>query len=145
MDAAETAGRHQRDPGGARDGERAAHRRRADEALLDRGGEVARPDLAGRRVEPRQLVLAQPDDDLAVEHADRRRHRAAGAYPALRLEADLDALAGREAVSDERGLERDDRARLAHLLGDTDQAGRSISTKRLRSSPRSTSRKPARR
>ncbi len=73
----------------------------------------------------------------------------AGTAPAARTcrsdsSADLDALARREAVRDERRLERDDRRRLAHLVGDADHAGRSISTNRLRSSPR-TSRKPARR
>ena len=60
----------------------------------------------------------------------------------LRLEPHLHALAGREAVRDERGLEGDDGAargqRLAHLVGDADHAERSISTKRL-SSPRRTS------
>ena len=64
------------------------------------------------------------------------------------LEPDLDAFAGREAVRDERRLERDDRAsggqRLAHLVGEANQADRSISTKRL-SSPRPTWWKPARR
>src|SRR4029077_13553211 len=67
-----------------------------------------------------QLVLAQPDDDLAVEHADRRRHRARRAHLSLRLEPDLDALAGREAVRDERRLECDDRCALAHLVRHAD-------------------------
>ena len=98
------------DPGRAADGERAADRRRADGALHDRGGEVARPDLARRRVEPAELGLGQTDDELAVEHADRRRHRAALAHRALGREPDLDALAGRKAVRDERRLERDDAA-----------------------------------
>ena len=115
----------------------------------DRGAEVARPDLARAGVEPRQLLLVESDPQLAVEHADRRRHGAARPYPPLRLAPDLDALARREAVRDQRRLERDDRAargeRLAHLLGDPDHAGRSISTKRLSSSPRTTSRNPARR
>ena len=64
-------------------------------------------------------------------------HGAGRAHLPLRLEPDLDALAGREAVRDERRLERDDGAaggqRFAHLVGDADHAGRSISTKRLSS------------
>ena len=76
-----------------------------------RGGEVARPDLPRVGVEARELVLREADDDLAVEHADRRGHGARLAHLALRLEPDLDALARREAVRDERRLERDDRAR----------------------------------
>jgi hypothetical protein len=66
----------------------------------------------------------------------------------LGLEPDLDTLAGRETVRDERRLEGDDGAaggqRLVHLVGDADHADRSISTKRL-SSPRRASWKPARR
>ena len=46
--------------------------------------------------------------------------RAALAHGALRGEPDLDALAGREAVRDERRLERDDRRGLAHFIGDAD-------------------------
>ena len=110
VNAAEPAGRHDRDAGGAADGERSADGRRADRALHRRRGEVARPDLARRRVEARELVLGQPDADLAVEHADRRRHRARRAHAPLGLEPDGDAFAGREAVRDERRLERDDGA-----------------------------------
>ena len=144
MDPAEPAGRHERDSRGARDRERAANRRRPDCALLHRDREVARADLARGGVEARELVLCQPDDDVAVEDADRRRDGARCAHLPLGLHADLDALARREAVCDERRLERDDRRRLAHLVRDADHAGRSISTKRLRSSA-FTSRKPARR
>ena len=78
--------------------------------LHDRGGEVARADLARRGVEAAELLLGRARHDLAVEHADGRRHRAAGADGALGGEPDLDALAGREAVRDERRLERDDAA-----------------------------------
>ena len=93
--------------------------------LHDRGGEVARPDLARVGVEARELVLRQADPDRAVEDADRRRHRARLAHAPLALEPDRDALAGREAVGDERRLERDDGAALAergrHFLGDGDE------------------------
>ena len=76
----------------------------------ERGREVARPDLARVGVEALELVLRQADADCAVEDADRGRHRAGVADAPLALEPDLDALAGREAVRDERRLERDDRA-----------------------------------
>ncbi len=95
------------------------------------------PDLARGGVEASELLLRQPDAHLAVEDADRRRDGARARAPALRLEPDRDAFAGREAVRDERRLERDDGAsageRLAHLLRDADHAERSISTKRLSS------------
>ena len=48
--------------------------------------------------------------DLAVEDADSRGNGAGRTHLPLRLETHLDALAGREAVRDERRLERDDRA-----------------------------------
>jgi len=65
-------------------------------------------DLARRGVEPLELLRREPDDDFAVEHADRRRHRAGVAHRALRGEADLDPLSCREPMGDERRLERDD-------------------------------------
>src|SRR5581483_9309779 len=99
-----------------------------DRPLRDRRREVARPDLSRAGVEPLELRLRQADDDLAVEDADRRGHRACGAHLPFRLEPDLDALAGREAVRDERRLERDDRARLAHLICDPQHAARLLAS-----------------
>ena len=113
-----------------------------------RGREVARPGLARLGAESAELLGREPDAYLAVEDSDRCRDGAGRAHLPLRLEPDLDALAGWEPVRDERRLERDDGAaggqRLAHLVGDADHADRSISTKRL-SSPRRASWKPARR
>src|SRR5262249_25300949 len=138
------------------DRERAADGGRADRALHDGGSQVAWPELPRRGVEPCQLVRRQPDDDVAVEHADRRRHgtrlpdppprgeRHLGALPGRGA---LRALTGREAVRDERRLERDDRPRLAHLIGDADHGmAPSRATQRAAaSSPASTppTRKPA--
>ena len=48
--------------------------------------------------------------ELPVEHADRRRHGVGRRGRAARSEPDRDALARREAVRDERRLERDDGA-----------------------------------
>ena len=107
VDAAEPARAHEPDPGRAAGRERAADGRRADGVLDDRGGEVARADLARVGGEAAELLLGQADAQLAVEHADRRRDRAGLAHAPLALEPDLDALAGREAVRDERRLERD--------------------------------------
>ena len=108
VDAAEAAGRHEADPGRGGDRERAADRRRTERVLRDGGREVARAELARGRVEAFELRLGQPDDDLAVEDADRRRHAAALAHCALGAQADLDAFARREAVCDQSRLERDD-------------------------------------
>ena len=118
MHAAEAAGAHEADPGAAADRERAADGRRADRALHRAGGEVARAGLARVGAEAPELVLGEPDHDAAVEHADRRRHGAGLADAPLRLEPDLDALARREAVRDERRLQRDDRPAGAERDGD---------------------------
>ena len=45
------------------------------------------PTLRADGVEPLQLGLGEADDDLAVEHADRRRHRPAVAYAPARTRA----------------------------------------------------------
>ena len=50
-------------------------------------GDVARAELARGGVEPAELVGRQPDDDLAVEHADRRRHGASPRAPPPRRRA----------------------------------------------------------
>ena len=125
MDAAEAAGAHEADPDGAAGGQRPADRRRADGSLHDRGGEVARADLARVGGEAAELVLREPDAEQPVEDADRGRHGAGVADAPLALEPDLDALARRKAVRDERRLERDDRSpigqRVADLVRDSDQ------------------------
>jgi hypothetical protein len=119
-----------RSRGGGRIGERPADGRRGDGALRCRGPEVARAGLAGGGIEARELLFRQPDAHVSVEDADRRRHRAGSAHLRLRLEPDRHAFAGREAVRDERRLERDDGTaageRVAHLGRDADHAGRSM-------------------
>src|SRR5581483_5760542 len=118
--AAEPARRQHLDPGGPAHRERRADGRRADRALHRRRGEVARADLAGGRVEAGELGLRQADDDLLVEHADRRGHRARLAHRALGGEPDRGALPRREPVRDQRRLERHDGAGLADLVRDPD-------------------------
>src|SRR4029450_6960046 len=127
-----------------------ANRRRADAALHGCRREVACADLARGHVEALELVLGQSNSDRAVEDADRRRRRAAGAHAALRLDADGDAFTGRKAVRDECRLERDDRGGVAYLGCDLDQLCSSMLTNST--SPQRTkvrtcrpvSRKPAR-
>ena len=66
--------------------------------------------------------LVQPDPHLAVEHGDRGRDRAAGAHRLLDLAGHAHVLGPRQAVGDDRRLQRDDRApigdRRRHLVGD---------------------------
>ena len=90
-------------------------------------GEVARAELARVRREALELRPVEPDHDPAVEDADRRGHGARRPHGRLAREADLDAVGRREAVRDERRLERDDRA----LLG---ERGRTSSVTRIRCS-----------
>ena len=128
VDAADATGRHDAQPGGARDRERPADRCRADGALDASGGEIARADLARVRAEPLQLLRPEADPHDAVEDADRRRHGAGVADAPLGLEPDRRAFARREAVRDERCLERDDGLRVAHLVRDDDHVSSSICT-----------------
>ena len=125
MDAAQAAGAHEADSDRAAGSERPADRRRADRSLDDRGGEIARPDLARVGGEAAELVLREADAELPVEDSDRRRHGAGIAHAPLALEPDLDALAGREAVRDEGRLECDDGPpvgeRVPDLVGNPDR------------------------
>ena len=109
MDSADPAGAHEAEPDRARDRERAADGRRPDRTLRDRGGDVARPELARGRPEALELLLIEADAHLSVEHSDRRGGRTRFAHTTLALEPDRDTLAGRKAVRDQRCLERDDR------------------------------------
>ena len=126
MDAAEPAGAHEPDPGGAAGGKRPPDRRRADGFLHDRGGEVARPDLARVGGEAAELLLAQSNAERAVEDADRGGYRPRVADAALALEPDLDAFAGREAVRDERRLECDDRLPVGERVRDLIRDGEQV-------------------
>ena len=118
VDAAEAARAHEPDPDDPAGGERAADRRRADDALGNRRREVARADLARVGGEAAELVLRQADAQQPVENADRGGHPARRAHAPLALEPDLDALAGREAVRDERRLERDHRPPVCESVAD---------------------------
>ena len=113
------------------DCERAADGRRTDCTLRDRGGDVARPELARGGTEALELLLVEADAHLSVEHSDRRGSRARLAHATLALEPDRDTLAGRKAVRDQRRLECDDRSafveRRAHLVGELDHRSSSIS------------------
>src|SRR3954447_24527861 len=120
VDAADAAGAHEADPDGAAHGKRPADGRRADRALRDAEAEVPRPGLARARVEALELLTRQPDTDLAVEDADGRGHRTRSPHALLRFRADRHAFARREAVRDQRRLERDDRMRLANFFRDAD-------------------------
>ncbi len=130
MDAAEPAGAHEPDPGRTAGRQRAADGRRADGVLDDCGSQVARAHLAGVGREAAQLLLGQADAQPAVEDADRGGDGARVAHAPLALEAHRDALAGREAVGDERRLERDHglpvRKRVCDLVRDPDQISHGI-------------------
>jgi hypothetical protein len=148
MDSADPSRREDADADCSRDSERAADRCRADGVLDGGGRKVSWPDLASFGCKVGELVFGKAHAYFSVQHPDRRRHSTRRTHLTLGLEAGLDPLARREAVRDERGLERDDgtatRERLVHLVREADHAERSISMKRL-SSPRRASWKPARR
>ena len=80
---------------------------------------------SGESPEALELLLGEPDLDDAVDDADRRGHGPGRADAPLGLGRDQRAFAAREAVRDERRLERDDGPagleRRAHLRMDADQ------------------------
>ncbi len=79
------------------------------------------PSLRASASKRAELLLRQADDQLAVEDADRGRHRAALPHRALGRKSDVDPFAGREAVRDERRLERNHAAAVAQSLGNFDR------------------------
>ena len=107
--AADSAGAQEADAGRPAGRECSADRRRADGALDDAGGQVTWSDLPRLGGEPLELLRRQPDADGAVQHPDGCREGARLADSLLRLERNLDSLAGWESVRHERRLERDDR------------------------------------
>ena len=126
-------------------------------ALHDSGGEVARPELArGRR-----RTAASSSSVSPTTISPSSTPIVAGTAPASRTaaserEPDLDALARREAVGDERRLERDDaRRRARDLLRDADhgiapslcaaaRGGRECRARRRRRGTRPRARRPRR-
>ena len=119
VDAADAARGENGDGGQPARGERCADGRRPQCAVDDAGGEVARAHLA--RVRPRggdalQLLVVEAHVERAVHDGDGRGYRAAVADVLLALPPDRESLTGREAVGDDRRLQRDDRPPLGQCL-----------------------------
>ena len=122
--AAEPARRHEADPGRAADGERAADRRRADRALHDRRGEVAR----ARSCAPTRRSARAPP--RSARRRSRRRGRRSSPAPRppraprarTRARPRRPRRAGSRArrASSRARRRRGPRERLAHLVGDAD-------------------------
>ena len=78
------------------------------------GRAALRTEPARRGRQRLERVRVQPDEQRPVADRDRRRHRAVGlAHGRLRRRRDLEVLRIRQAVADERRLERDDRPAVA--------------------------------
>ena len=96
--------------GGEHGGRADGRRRGATPHEVDR--DVVRAGLRERASVPREpleLRGVEPDVHASVEHGDGRRHRAADAHGRFELARDLGFLGPRQAVGDQRRLERDDR------------------------------------
>jgi len=107
MDAADSAGTQETNPGGRAGSEGAPDRRRAEDAIGDAHGEVSRTGLARRLAgfrKSRKLLSRQADPDRAADHADRSRHRAGLAHAPFGLERDAEPFPARKPVRDERRL-----------------------------------------
>ena len=85
-------------------------------------GDVGRGDAL-------QAVLVEADVRLAAEHGDRRRHGAGRAHGVLELARDREVAWARQAVGDDRRLERDHRPAQRQRLGDL---GRDVDHERTR-------------
>ena len=79
-------------------------------------------DLLAPLDEPLHLGCGEADHRHAVDHADGRRHRTAVANDRLEARADVGGVRRRQAVDEERRLERDNRTvlrdRVTHLFAD---------------------------
>ena len=121
MDAADPAGREDRDPGRVGRDHRRADGRGGPTAGGQRGGE-ARPgdlaDRAGRRRRERlEIRVRQADEETAVVDGHGRRDGARLAHRRLRRAGDLDVLRVWQAVADEGRLEGHDRRAAAEGVG----------------------------
>src|SRR5207248_1807859 len=113
VDTAEAPCAHEPDPDPAADRQRPAYGGRADPSLCDASREISRAGLPRAPVEPGQLLRREPDANASLEHTDRRGDGPGRAHAPLGLEPHLDPLSRREAVRDERRLERDHRRAIA--------------------------------
>ena len=111
VDPAEAAGGEHADPGRRGDRGRRRHRRRAVAPERVRGTEVApgQLDQVGAVQTRSSSSPVRPILGLAVEDGDRRRHGAGGADRLLQAGGDLAVAARRQAVGEDRALQRDDR------------------------------------
>ena len=94
--------------------------RAAGRALRHRHRQVSGAELqrARRRRQLLELVGLEADVRDTVEHRDRRGHGAVLGDRPLELERRPDVLGARQAVRDDRRLERDDRLAVAERAGD---------------------------
>ena len=120
MHPAEAAGRE--DPDARAVGQRGGrgHRRRAGPTERDRDAEVAGAELQHvvLQAQPVQLGRREADPHDAVEDGHRRGHRASGAHRVLDLVGHPAVVAARQAVGEDRALQRDDAAALGERGGD---------------------------
>src|SRR5262245_22562870 len=116
MNASDAAGSDELDPDPSADRERPADRRCPEPAANAGDCQIARPDLAGLSAggcKPLQFARREPNQDLAVDDADRRRHGARLAYGSFRFDRDVEPCSFREPVRHECRLEANDRCCLA--------------------------------
>src|SRR5580704_1439925 len=112
MNAADAAGREDPDAGMRRDHGRRAHRRRRRTAPREMDRQIGRAGLREIFAAARDSLergIVEPDVGSAVEHGDRRRNGPAGAHGGFELACDGEIIWPRQAVRDDRRLERDDR------------------------------------
>ena len=121
MDAADPAGREDRDPGRVGRDHRRADGRGGPPAGGQRGGEARSGDLADRtgrcRRERLEVRVGQADEEPTVADGHGGRDGPRLAHRRLRRAGDLDVLRVRQAVADERRLEGHDRRAPAERVG----------------------------
>ena len=131
--SSESSGRHDGNSQATRHGDRSRHRRRAVTPEAQGEAQVARREL-GCIVqglgEAFELCEREAHHGATVEHANRRRHRAALSHGVFALARDGDVEWRRQAVYHDRGLERHDTTTFieggANLVAGDHEGGRRV-------------------
>ena len=94
------------------------HRRRSDEAMHDRGCDVARADLDRAARDALELSVGEPEAQVAVDDRHSRGHGARLADRCLAAARGAQVVRRRQALADDRRLQRDHRPARVERSGD---------------------------
>ena len=116
--AADAAGREEADAGQRGRANAGCHSRRSDRAMHDRGCDVARADLDRPARDALEIGVRESQAQLAVEDRHRRGHGARLADRGLAAACGAQVVRWRQALADDRRLQRDHRPARVERGGD---------------------------